>query len=64
MVQSFANGLSNLSSYFWTNTNNSVTVGNTNVESAPQFTEEVKKQDIVKEGYLYKQSRYMKTWKK
>jgi hypothetical protein len=46
--------LSGLTSYFWgTNANNQVTAGNPD-QQAPVFTEEVKKTDIVKEGYLYK----------
>ncbi len=54
-----------MGSYLWgSNTNNVVTVGNTQGEQAPIFTEEVKKQDIVKEGFLYKQSRYLKQWKR
>jgi len=63
MVQSQANGLSYMSGMLWSNSNNAVTAGNTQTE-APQFTEEVKQKDIVKEGFLWKQSRYMKTWKK
>lgn len=53
MVQSFANGLSYVSGMLWSNSNNAVTAGNTQT-AAPQFTEEVKQKDIVKEGFLWK----------
>ena len=46
--------VSALTSLIWgTNSTNTVTAGNAG-EQAPIFTEEVKKQDIVREGYLYK----------
>ena len=62
MVSSFAG---NLSSWMWpANSSNAVTAGSASGDNAPVFTEEVKKNDIVKEGVLYKQSRYLKQWKK
>ena len=65
MVNALANGISSMGSYFWGNSTNTVTVGNpTGDGQAPQFTEEVKAQDIVKEGFLWKQSRYLKQWKR
>lgn len=65
MVQSFTTGLANLSSYIWgANTSQNVTAGDTNSEPAPILTEEVKASDIVKEGFLYKQSRHLKQWKR
>lgn len=65
MVQSLTSGLSYMGSYLWgANTNNVVTVGSTQGEQAPIFTEDVKRQDIVKEGFLFKQSRYLKQWKR
>ena len=42
-----------MSSWVWgSNANNNVTVGTG--EAAPVFTEEIKKKDIVKEGFLFK----------
>ena len=56
--------VSALTSLIWgSNSTNTVTAGNVD-HQAPIFTEEVKKQDIVKEGFLFKQSRYLKQWKK
>ena len=56
--------VSALTSLIWgSNSTNTVTAGNVD-QQAPIFTEEVKTQDVVKEGFLFKQSRYLKQWKK
>jgi len=55
MVSSITTGLATMGSYFWgSNTNNEVTAGNQDADPAPIFTEEIKAQDIVKEGFLFK----------
>ena len=46
--------VSALTNLIWgTNSTNTVTAGNAD-QQAPIFNEEVKKHDIVKEGYLFK----------
>lgn len=62
MVNAITNGLSSMGSYLWgSNTTNTVTVGEKmGEENAP----DIKAEDIVKEGYLFKQSRHLKQWKR
>jgi hypothetical protein len=56
MVNSFTG---NISSWIWgSNPSNANTVGSAG--NAPVLTEEIKKNEVVKEGVLYKQSRYLK----
>lgn len=60
MVSSIKDGLSYL--VWGSNTNNANTVGS--LGNAPDLTEPVNQNEIVKEGKLFKQSRYFKQWKR